>query len=156
MSKLAYVEEHEVDGVVKLIEENLGFKLPKVRGNNMLVKLYVRPEDVYEPKDKNGNPIIGENGQVVKIELPRGVRQAEYDRTCVALVLAQGHMCYKSDIYKECGPYCRVGDWISIPRNDKGTVIIYRGVPMLIIQEKRIYQVLQSPEEIKRPRTMLV
>lgn len=154
VSKLSYIEDHEVEEATRFIEESLGFKLPTVFWNNMIVKLHVRPEDIYEPKDKSGNPIIGESGKPIKIALPPGVRSSEKFKTAVGLVLAQGPLCYKEDKYKDEGPPCRVGDWIVLPRNDKATQVNYLGVPMMVIRCDRVYQIVKGPSEVVRHRML--
>lgn len=150
MSKTSYIESHEEEEAISFIEESLGFEMPRPIGNNMLVKIHVREEDTYEVKDNNGNPVIGESGNPIRIALPQGVKYAEKFRSCVALVLAMGSLCFKGKEYAESGPMCRVGDWLTIPRNDTGRQFNYRGVPMMVINCNRILQVIEGPSEILR------
>jgi hypothetical protein len=149
LSKTSYIEPHEEEEAKRFIAESFGFEMPTPVGDNILVKLHIREEDAYEVMDENGNPVIGESGQPIKIELPRGVRYAEKFRSCIALVLAMGELCFKDAGY-DSGPPYKVGDWLTIPRNDTGIQFNYRDVQMMILKCDRTLQVIQGPSEILR------
>jgi len=155
-SVTSYIEPHEIKEAQALIEGNMKFPMPRVCGFNMLVKIHVREEDLYECKDKHGKPIIGSNGRPVKIAIPPAIRASEKYRSCTALVLAQGPRCYTEEEYKESGPLCRVGDFIVFPRNEcRGSQFSYRGFPVQVITDKCVYQVIKCPTDIVRYRVML-
>lgn len=148
-AKLSFIEDTEVETANKFIEEHLGFEPPRTTGWHMAVKLYVREKDVHQIKDDEGNPILGSNGKPIYIELPESVRAHDKYRSCTALVVSQGPDCYKDERYKEAGPWCKVGDWVVIPRNE-GTQINYRGIPMQIIPEDRVLAIIEDPTYVTR------
>ena len=138
ISQSSYILPEEIDEAKKFVKEKLGFEPPKVPGNLMAVKVFVRDEDIC---------ITTVDGKEIRIVVPETVSTADVFRSCVALVLAQGPDCYSGDEYKECGPYCRVGDWIWIPRNE-GLQENYCGVPMQFIEDNKMYGVLESPHHL--------
>lgn len=147
----SYIEDHEIAEANSLIEESFGFKLPRMCGNNMLVKLYVRDEDCIELKGKDGNPLKDSLGRIIKVSIPDYISTSEKYKTCTALVLAQGPDCYKGDEYEFSGDACRVGDFIVFARNEcLGTQIFYRGVSMQVISDRAVYQVIKTPKDVLR------
>jgi len=46
-------------------------------------------------------------------------------------------------------PWCQVGDWVVIPRHE-GTLINYRGVPMMFMPDDRILAVVEDPSYVTR------
>lgn len=155
-SATSYILPNEVKEAKALIEGNLKFPMPEICGFNMLVKIHIREEDLYEYKDKHGNPIKGKNGKSIKIALPPSIRASEKYSSCTALVLAQGPRCYTDEKYKDSGPLCRVGDFIVFPRNEcHGSQFSYRGFEVQIITDECVYQVVKCPTDIVRYREML-
>ena len=46
-------------------------------------------------------------------------------------------------------PWCKVGDWIVIPRNE-GTQVNYRGIPMQFIPDDRVLAIIEDPTHVTR------
>jgi co-chaperonin GroES (HSP10) len=115
----------------------------------MAVKIYVRSKDIHQLKDKDNHPILDSNGNPTYIELPEQVTAHDKWRNCTALVVSQGIDCYKGPRFEHSGPWCRVGDWVVIPRNE-GTQINYRGVPMQIIPDDRVLAIVSDPSYVTR------
>jgi co-chaperonin GroES (HSP10) len=141
---LSYIEEFEVKEAYDLIVQHLGFEPPRPAGYHLVVKIYVREEDVCKLKDDEGNDILDENGKPKYIALPSSVTTEDKYRNCTALVLAVGPDAYKGKRFENSGSWCRIGDWVIIPRNE-GTQINYRGIPMQIIPDDRILAIIQDP-----------
>jgi len=140
-NKFSFIDAHEEEEAKKFIEQHLGFPAPRVCGYYMAVKLYVRPEEVSTFTDKDGKEI--------KIILPESARVEDKWRSCTALVLSQGPQCYKGKKFKDSGPWCKVGDWIVIPRNE-GVQVNYRGIPMQYIPDDRVLGIIEDPTHVVR------
>jgi co-chaperonin GroES (HSP10) len=138
---LSYIEDSEVIQAKQIIEEQLGFPVPRVCGYHMAVKIFVRPEETKE--------ILGDDGISRKIYLPHTVTVHDKYRSCTALVLSMGSEAYKGDRFKDSGPWCKVGDWVVIPRNE-GVQINYREVPMQIIPDDRVLCIVEDPSHVTR------
>lgn len=142
--KLSYLEAYEEEEAKKLIEEHLGFEPPRAAGWIMTVKVYVRPEDVHQLKNDDGSPVVGPDGKPMFIALPEHVRADDKWSSQVALVISQGPLCYKGERFKESGPWCRVGDWVRIPRNE-GMPFVYKGIPMKDILDDSVKGIIEDP-----------
>lgn len=148
-SSTSFVEESEEEEAKKFIEQHLGFPAPRPCGYHMYVKIHVREEDVHQIKDEKGNPILGEDGKPLYIALPDTMRANDKFRNCTALVVSQGIEAYQGERFKCSGPWCKVGDWVVIPRNE-GTQVNYRGIPMQIIPDDRVLSVIEDPNYVTR------
>lgn len=137
---LSYILPEEVEEAKVMISELLGFPPPPQPGNLMAVKIFVRDEDIV---------VTTIEGKKVSICIPAEVSIRDAFRSCVALVLSQGPDCYKSKRYEKTGPWCRVGDWICMPRNE-GTQECYRNIPIQIIEEDKLYFPLESPQHVHK------
>lgn len=146
---LSFIETDEEQLAKEYIEKHLGFPPPRTAGYHMAVKIYVREEDVHQLKDDSGNPLLDSSGKPMSIYLPAAVTAGDKWRSCVALVVAQGPESYKGSRFEKSGPWCKVGDWVVIPRNE-GTQISYRGIPMQIIPDDRVLAIIEDPNYVTR------
>lgn len=154
---LSYIEPHEIEEAESFVLERLktasgipDIKPFKCSGYHMAVMLYIRPEEMRPlGNDKDGNPILAPDGTPACIYIPNTVTANDKWVSCTALVVAQGPESYKGARFKESGPWCRVGDWVVIPRNE-GIQISYRGVPMQIIPDDRVLGIVEDPAWISR------
>lgn len=153
---LSYIESHEVDEAEKYVLERMAIasgitdiKPFHPTGYHMAVLLYTREEDTHEAKDKDGNLILDPDGNPIVLYLPSSVKANEKWTSCTALVVAQGPECYQGHRFMRSGPWCRVGDWVIIPRNE-GTQINYRGLPMQIIPDDRVIGVVEDPSHVTK------
>src|SRR6266850_3209997 len=139
----SFIEPYEEQLAKELIAKELGFEPPKPAGYHMLIKLYIRPEEL--------KTIIRDDGTEAKIYLGDAQRMEDQYRTCVALVVAQGPECYQESGTKKFphGPWCKVGDWIVFPRHE-GTRFVYKGVPMFFIPDDRIFGTVFDPQDVVR------
>lgn len=137
---LSYILPHEEEEAKIIVSDLLGFNPPNMTDNYMAVKIFVRDEDIV---------VTTIDGKKVSICIPQEVSVRDAFRSCAALVLSQGPECYKSERFLSSGPWCKVGDWICIPRNE-GTQINYRDIPMQIIKEDQLYCILESPNHINK------
>ncbi len=159
--KLSFIEEYEEEEAKVQVEKHLGFEPPRMSGIHMAVKVYVRGEEVQYYVDPR-------TGIETAIAIPDEVRAEDKYRSCVALVVSQGPDCYKGKMFEESNfmktirlffgkwmkpskkvPWCKVGDWVMIPRNE-GTQINYRDVPMQMIRDVCIYGTVEDPEFVRR------
>lgn len=140
-SRTSFIEPYEEKEAYDFIKEQLGFEPPRPCGYMILVKLYVRPEELKSIRDKDGRE--------VKLYLPDTSRAYDPFNTMAALVLAMGPEAYKHERFKESGPLCKIGDWVVIPRHE-GTQILYNEHPVFIIPDDRIFMVIPDPSVIRR------
>ena len=137
----SFIESHEEQEAKDFITEQLGYEPPRPCGYYLLVKLYIRPEEIKTITDDSGNEI--------KLYAPDSVRTEDRYRTVCALVLAMGDDCYKGENYAHSGPWCKVGDWVVIPRNE-GTQIVYNEHPVHLIPDDRILMVIPDPAIVRK------
>lgn len=141
-SLTSYIEDHEEDEAKQFIEEELGFSLPEATGNRLIVKIYIRPEELSTFKN--------DKGETVSIYMPEIYLDGDKYKNFAALVLSIGEKCFSVDEYKDSGPGCKVGDWITIARNDGGQQYIYRGIAVQDIPVSAILSVIEDPSYVER------
>ncbi len=141
-SSTSYIEDHEEEEAKQLIEEELGFPLPKAIGNRLIVKIYIRPEEISTFED--------DKGKKISIYMPEIYLANDKYSNFAALVLSVGDRCFKDKYFEEFGPGCKVGDWITIARNHGGQQYEYRGVEVQDIPEEAIYDVIEDPSYVER------
>ena len=105
----------------------------------MALKIYVRAEEL--------KTIKRDDGTEATIYLPDIVRAEDKFQSCAALVCAMGPEAYQGDKYKDSGPWCKVGDWVMIPRYE-ATALSYRGVAMALLPDDRILAVIADPTDV--------
>lgn len=135
------IEDFEEQEAKECVEKHLGFSPFGAFSKQLAVKIYVRPDEL--------STFTTDEGKVVSLYLPPTISAHDKFRNCTALVIDVAKDCYIGDEYQESGPYCKVGDWIMMPRN-VGTQINYRGVPVQIIPEDSFYCVIEDPTHIER------
>lgn len=140
-SLTSYIEDFEEEEAKDCIVNQLGFSPMDSFSKQIVVKIYVRPEEISTFKT--------DEGKVVSLYLPPTISAMDKFRNCTALVIDVAKDCYLGDKFKESGPYCKVGDWVVIPRN-VGTQINYRGIPVQIVPGDSIYCVIEDPTHIER------
>ncbi len=126
----------EEDEAKEAIEKYLGFPPPRMAGYHLAVKLFIRSEDIRQFTDETGNKML--------IEVPDEVGVNDRYRSCTALVVSMGPDAYKGKRFEGSGPWCKVGDWVVIPRNE-GTQIQYRGYTMHFIPDDRVLAIVEDP-----------
>lgn len=82
-----------------------------------------------------------------QIHLPDEYRDERKYTSAVMLVCALGPDAYKGERFRDSGPWCRVGDWVIIPRYE-GAAMSYRKVPMVLVPDDRIIGVVDDPSQI--------
>ena len=69
--------------------------------------------------------------------------------SCTGMVVQMGEDAYQGTRFENTGPWCKVGDWVSLPRHE-GVQFDYRGKPMFYINDDKIVNVIEDPSHIKR------
>lgn len=132
---MSFIEEHEEgdaqDFINNLFTEITGevFDM-KPAGYMIAVKLYTRE-------------MVTEGGIII----PDVVLSEDKYQSCSALVCAMGPEAYKGDKFERSGPWCKVGDWVLIPRYES-TMVSYRGVAMALLPDDRVMAVIAGPEDV--------
>lgn len=109
-------------------------------GYLVAVKIYIRPEEL--------KTIKKEDGTEVTLYLPDTVRAEDKFSSVSALVCAVGPEAYQGEKFERSGPWCKVGDWILIPRYES-TMVSYRGVAMALLPDDRVMAVIAGPEDVE-------
>jgi co-chaperonin GroES (HSP10) len=109
-------------------------------GYLVAVKIYIRPEEL--------KTIKKEDGTEVTLYLPDTVRAEDKYSSVSALVCAVGPEAYQGEKFERSGPWCKVGDWILMPRYES-TMVSYRGVAMALLPDDRVMAVITGPEDVE-------
>ena len=142
---MSKIEPHEEALAKQLIDEEFvaitgrSFDMQPA-GYLVAVKIYVRPEEL--------RTITQEDGTEVTLYLPDTVRAEDKYSSVSALVCAVGPEAYQGEKYSDSGPWCKVGDWVMIPRYE-ATAVSYRGVAVALIPDDRIMAVITDPTDVK-------
>jgi hypothetical protein len=140
-SQTSFIEDTEEEEAKKLIEEELGFSIPKAFSKKIIVKVYIRPEEASTFKTNDG--------KTKSIYLPLVSLANDKYSNYTALVLSIAEDCYNGEEYKDSGPGCKVGDWVLIPRN-VGRQYEYRGVTVQVVPEDAPFEVVEDPSYVER------
>lgn len=119
MLQTSYIEKHEEEFAKDFVTQTLGFEPLRPCGDQILIKIYVREEDVHKYVDEK-------TGKEHMLYLPDSMSAHDHHRSNVGLVLSMGPACFKGERFKdEPEPRCKVGDWILVPAAD-GYKFIYQ------------------------------
>lgn len=146
---LPFVEAHETEQTQKMIDDffvkETGKKLNfRPAGYMIAVKIWIRPEEIKVIKDKSGKDKT--------LWMPPVTLENDKFSSVAALVCAIGPQAYKGENsdgsarYPE-GPWCRIGDWVAIPRQSC-FLFEYRGIPMGLLPDDKIIGVVDEPADI--------
>lgn len=141
---LSFIEPYEEQVAKDLIDQSFIQMTGKPfdmrpAGYLVALKIYVRPEEL--------KTIKREDGTEATLYLPDIVRAEDKFQSCAALVCAMGPEAYQGEKYKDSGPWCKVGDWVMIPRYE-ATALSYRGVAMALLPDDRILAVISDPTDV--------
>lgn len=149
VTKLPFVEAHEEETARKLVDEQFTRLTGKpfqyrTAGYFITAKIYVRPEELKK--------ITNNEGKEVTIWLPPSIQAEDKYQSVAALVCGVGPQAYKgenrdgSTRFPE-GPWCRVGDWVTIPRYES-FMFTYRGVAMVQFPDDKVLGVVEDPRDV--------
>jgi co-chaperonin GroES (HSP10) len=138
-SNVSYIETHEEKEAKDLINQYLGFEPPHVCGYYMGVVLYIAEKAV----KADGTESI--------IHRADAYQSRDRFTSCVGLVVYQGNQCYtdKKRFGEELTPWCKVGDWVVIPRHE-GIQVNYRGKSVHLIPDDKVLAVIKDPMYVTR------
>ena len=142
---LSHVEAHEEELARQLIDAQFMAMTGKPfdmrpAGYLVALKIYVEPEEL--------STITTEDGKQVTLYRPISVQAEEKYQSCSALVCALGPEAYQGEKFKDSGPWCKVGDWVMIPRYE-ATAVSYRGVAVALLPDDRVMAVITDPTDVK-------
>jgi len=141
---MSNIEPHEEEAAKSLIDGEFTFMTGRPfdmrpAGYLVAVKIYVRPEEL--------KTITQDDGTEVTLYLPDTVRAEDKYSSVSALVCAVGPEAYHGEKFERSGPWCKVGDWVLIPRYES-TMVSYRGVAMALLPDDRVMAVISGPEDV--------
>ena len=142
---LSHVEAHEEGLAQELIDQQFIAMTGKPfdmrpAGYLVALKIYVEPDEL--------SVVQTDDGKSVTLYRPISVQAEEKYQSCSALVCALGPEAYNGDKFSDSGPWCKVGDWVMIPRYE-ATAVSYRGVAVALIPDDRIMAVITDPTDVK-------
>ena len=142
---LSHVEAHEEGLAQELIDQQFIAMTGKPfdmrpAGYLVALKIYVEPDEL--------SIVQTDDGKSVTLYRPISVQAEEKYQSCSALVCALGPEAYNGDKFSDSGPWCKVGDWVMIPRYE-ATAVSYRGVAVALIPDDRIMAVITDPTDVK-------
>lgn len=149
-AKLAYVEPEEEATARDMIHQELksltgkDIEYPRPAGYYLTVKIFVRPEEL--------STVNGPDGKPVTIWAPPSVQRDDKYQSVSALVVAKGPQAYRgtdargNPKFPE-GDWCRVGDWVVIPRYESH-LVMFHGIALGFIPDDRILAVISDPRDV--------
>lgn len=146
---LSYIEPHEEVEAQALIDEQMREITGDVLhlrpcGFLIAVKIYVRSDEYKKITDNEGVERT--------IYLPDQAAARDRYTSVAALVVAVGPDAYKGTYmdgtprYKE--PWCKVGDWVVIPRYECFQITYRETVALGLISDDKIMAVIQDPNDV--------
>jgi len=143
---LSFIQDEEVVSATCLMEEQIGFRLPRPCGYQVLIKMFIREEVVKRITDDDGKRLMGSDGKpLVYLAGEEELREREKYNCFVGLVLALGPEAYKGSRFK--GFYCRPGDWVIMEKN-AGLTHGFKGMPVVLVDDDRIKGIYEDPNDI--------
>jgi len=147
-SKTSYIEDHEEEEAKRFVQEKIDkefgeyCELPRACGCQVVVWMYVRPQDISSFTDEHGNK--------KSIILPEAVTRMDKWSSCVGLVIGIGPSAYEGkEVFEKNGPFVKVGDWVVFPRHE-GLQLNYRGFPIQVFYDDRALLVVKDPTYVTR------
>lgn len=135
-----YEEAAAADLILAQFEKATGKReIPKPCGYFLALKIFVRPEELSWVKGPDGAPRA--------IIAPDTYRIEDKYRSVTALVVAKGPNAYKDKDRFPDGPWCRIGDWVIVPRN-QGLFFHFNDVAMLMVPDEKILAVVNDPASV--------
>jgi co-chaperonin GroES (HSP10) len=146
---LSYIEPHEEVEAQTLIDEQIREITGDVLhlrpcGYQIAVKIYVRPEEY--------KTIKRDDGTEATIYLPDQAAARDRYTSVAALVVAVGPDAYKGThadgTPRYVSPWCKVGDWVVIPRYECFQITYRESVAVGIIADDKIMAVIKDPNDV--------
>jgi len=134
---------------ITLVEEILGFETPDVKGYQIAVSIFLRPNETEPLRDETGSLILDSQGNAKKIIIPELATRNDRWHSFTGLVIAMGPEAYKGKRYEISGAWTYIGEWVVFPRNE-GTQLTYKDTPIQIFPDDRILMSTKNPEYITR------
>lgn len=149
---ISFIEPHEETEAKSLVQKQFKQMTGKPfdlrpAGYMIAVKIYIRPEELTTVKRDDGTSAT--------LYLPETSQSNDKYQSVAGLVCAVGPQAYKGktltgeDRFPE-GPWCKVGDWVIIPRYE-AFQISYNGVVMGMLTDDKILGVISDPASVFAP-----
>lgn len=147
--RMSYIEPFE-EIAAKALIDNLFRELTgkpfgfRPGGYQIAVKIFIRPEELKE--------ITRDDGSKVTLYRPLSMTEGDRFQSVAALVCAVGPQAFTgenakgNDRFPE-GPWCKVGDWVVIPRYESFQMT-YRGVALAVLADDKIVGVIEDPMDV--------
>lgn len=146
---LSMIEAHEEDEakafVAGHLKEILGEDFTfRAAGYMVALKIYVRPEELISG--------VRDDGTEYKLIRPM-THDTDRFHSCSALVVSIGPQAYRgknadgTEKFPE-GPWCKVGDWVTIPRFESFQVMYKGKFAMALIPDDKVLGIIVDPEDI--------
>lgn len=146
MSRILPEEEEQARKLMEVHMVNLtGSKeMPTPCGYLVCLKVYIRPDELAVVKRDDGSEVT--------LWTPPVTQMQDKYQSVAALVMAVGPDAYKGTLpdgtprYPQ--PWCKVGDWVLIPRYE-GLQFTWKGkVAMVMLPDDKILAVIDDPSHV--------
>lgn len=143
--------EEELEAVKKKIIEDYGFEPLESLGYMLTIVLHERNkkregQETFEYVDPK-------TGEKIKSSIIKADEAGAEDKfsECVGQVVHMGDEAYKTGKFSggNTKPWCKLGDWVIVPRHD-GTLVDYRGRPTMLVADDRIIGRTPDPVYVSR------
>jgi co-chaperonin GroES (HSP10) len=145
----SYIEVHEEEEAKRLIDEEYtkltgGPCTLRPCGYLIAVKIWVTPDEL--------SVIKMPDGSTKTLYSPHLTQDQDKYRSVSALVVAVGHDAYKGNnpdgTPRYRSPWCKVGDWVVVPRHECYQITFKKSVAMGILPDDRILSVIEDPTDV--------
>lgn len=146
---LSYIEPHEEIEAQKLIDDQIREVTGDILhlrpcGYQIAVKIYVRSDEYKR--------VTRDDGTSATIYMPAQAAARDRYNSVAALVVAMGPDAYKGTLPdgspRYVQPWCKVGDWVVIPRYECFQITYRETVALGIISDDKIMAVIKDPNDV--------
>ena len=152
-SSTSYIETHEElqarSAVAAEFQAITGSaELPRATGYYLALKLHIRDEELISGTRPDGSTF--------KLTRPTASLDDDKYQSVVGLVVSVGPQAYKgknvdgSERFPE-GPFCKVGDFVDIPRYESFLVMWKAKVALAVLPDDKVMMVVRDPTDVAAP-----
>lgn len=152
-SGTSYIETHEELQARSVVAAEFqaitgSAELPRATGYYLCLKLHIRDEELAAGTDVNGNSF--------RLIRPTASLDDDKYQSVVGLVVSVGPQAYKgknvdgSERFPE-GPFCKVGDFVVIPRYESFLVMWKAKVALAVLPDDKVMMVVRDPTDVAAP-----
>lgn len=153
--RISRIEPHEEGKARKIVAAHMqnltgSTDMPTPCGYLVCLKIHIRPDELKTGKRDDGTEYT--------IWTPQVAQQQDAFQSCAALVLAVGPDAYTGQhpdgTPRHREPWCKVGDWVLIPRYEGMQFTWKAKVAMVMVPDDKILAVIGDPADVTATHLM--